>query len=96
MFGGEGASGLRAMQSLFVATQVRTVSQSVGVESWGVKGIVPMEMNVAHNASSRFKSSLMSTSIVSGYETVSVSVHGSDGSNLMVSRMRSSAICSWN
>lgn len=57
---------------------------------------MPMEKNVAHNASSRFKSSLMSTSIVSGYETVSVSVHESDGSNLMVSRMRSSAICSCN
>ena len=54
------------------------------------------ENHVAHNASSRFRSSSMSTSIVSGNETVSVSVHGSDGSNLMVSRMRSSAIYSWN
>jgi hypothetical protein len=45
----------------------------------------------AHKASSRFKSSFMSTSIVSGNETVNVSVHGSKGSSLMASRMRSSA-----
>ncbi len=53
-----------------------------------------MQWKGAHNASSRFKSSFRSTSIVSGNETVNVSVHGSDGSNLIESRMRSSAIYS--
>lgn len=61
------------MQGLFVA----------GQEEYRLSIFKIYEMIVenAYKASSRFRSSLTSTSIVLGYERTRVSVHGNEGSN---------------